>query len=483
MTSTTYAATVRTVRHLRDRKGEYMPDTKNTNEELKHCGKLVRKGKKAENGKTVYAAWCEECGVRGVGDTPQEALSAFSRATSAPAVKGASPVITDAPEGPDSLPAFVASHMPTLASNSAAFMERPALKRMIDRNVRYVMQQKTPAWNRAWETPEGRHSIVEALEDSFIMGASMPEMGSIVPYGQVVEFVPAVEAYEFALTEGARAPFHWINIEMIHEHDQYTVSRKNGNFEIEFTSILANRGQVIAVAVYGELVKGNRSWVVGEIYETSRLLEKAKQHSPSYRAYLRNQNLYEMARSEGRVGVDGEGREYADVVVESRDAGKYADRDRESFEKAEAAGELKSDGKGDYAEVKIPKKTGGTWKKKIYRRDVENPGTETKRIYQEDIVNPYDGPDRPEMLRKTAGKSFLSRYVKVRNSKAAMDEMRSMADEDDTSVSDVLDSALNSAFDQFDGGGSDAPGDDESIDAEYSVEDGPEPEDEGPELF
>jgi hypothetical protein len=467
-----------------------MPGTKTTNEELKHCGNPVRKGKRVENGKTVYAVWCDSCKARGVGDTPQEALSAFSRVTSAPAVKGTPPVITDAPEGPDSLPAFVASHMPTLASNSAAFMERPALKRMIDRNVRYVMQQKNPAWNRVWESPEGRHSIVEALEDSFIMGASMPEMGSIVPYGQVVEFIPAVEAYEFALTEGARAPFRWINIEMIHEHDQYTSRRKNGNFEIEFTSILAKRGQVVAVAVYGELVKGNRSWVVGEIYETSRLLEKAKQHSPSYRAYLRNLNLYDVARSEGRVGVDGEGREYADVVVEAKDAGKYADRDRESFEKAEAAGELKSDGKGEYAEVEIPKKTGGTWKKKIYRRDIESPGTETKRIYREDIVNPYDGPDRPEMLRKTAGKSFLSRYVKVRNSKAAMDEMRSMADEDDASVSDVLDSALNSAFDQFDNTETSSAGraepptdDDESIEAEYSVEDGPEPEDEGPELF
>ena len=43
-------------------------------------------------------------------------------------------------------------------------------------------------------------------------------------------------------------------------------------------------------------------------------------------------------------------------------------------------------------EKKIPKNDGSTWNKKIYG---------------DDITNPYDGPDRPEMLKKSAGKSPL----------------------------------------------------------------------------
>ncbi len=75
------------------------------------------------------------------------------------------------------------------------------------------------------------------------------------------------------------------------------------------------------------------------------------------------------------------------------------------------------------------KKGGGTWVKKIFR---------------EDITNPYDGADRPEMLRKVAGKSFLQPYMRVRNSTAAMDELST--GDGDCEPADELDNILDDAL-------------------------------------
>jgi hypothetical protein len=97
-------------------------------------------------------------------------------------------------------------------------------------------------------------------------------------------------------------------------------------------------------------------------------------------------------------------------------------------------------------------------------------------VYLDEIVNPYEGPDRPEMLRKTAGKSFLSPYVKVRNAVAATEEIRKQAEEDEADgIDDMLDRALDGALKQFDSPEK-KPG---SEDAEFEViEEGEEEEEE-----
>jgi hypothetical protein len=437
--------------------------------ELKCCEKPVKTGKKAENGKTIYAVWCTTCGRRGTGENDATAVASFQAAKPTAGAMGPGPsTALGFPASPAELPAYVASHMAEITAVSAAFVERPALLQMVKRNVRYVVTNKTQGFLKLWSHPEGQESIIRALEDAFSLGATLPEMGSIVPYGTTCEFIPAVECYEFALTHGRSAPFEWINIECIYASDQVEVSRKNGDFTIEFRRILPDRGELIAIAVYGAYTKGGRRQVIGELYDAERLLEKARAHSQSYQAYQRNLVLFELARTEGRVKLDAEGREFADVQVESKDGGKYAEQDRQNFEAAEKAGGLKKDAKGEYAEVEIPKKGGGTWKKKIYRADVENPGTETKRLYKEDIVNPYDGPDRPEMLRKAAGKSFLAKYVRVRNSVAAMEDLRKSPE----TVDDALDQAMDAAFSQFTGVAGTPAG--ETVDGEYRVEEDPE---------
>jgi hypothetical protein len=442
------------------------------------CQKQPKKGKQTKGGKTVFVILCEKCGRRGEGARAEIAVAAFKAwkpakaSTDKTQPKAPSPgtALVGYPTKPAELPLYIEAHLHEIAMLSAAFIDRPALANMVKRNVRYIVNNKAPAFLKLWESPEGQASIIEQLEEAFSMGATLPEMGSLVPFGTVCEFIPAVECFSFALTQGRKAPFLWINIEPIYKHDIVEVARVNGQFTVTFKTILPARGEIKAVAVYGALNKPGTQQVIGELYAVERLMEKAETHSAGYRSYLRNLNLFEIARTEGRVKTDAEGREYADVQIESKDAGKYAEQNRSNFEAAEKSGKLKKDGKGEYAEVELPKKggNGATWTKKIYRAEIENPGTETKRICREDIVNPYDGPDKPEMMRKSAGKSFLAPYMKVRNSVAAMDETR----RNPGNVEDALDGALSRAFEQFEG----APGaqpDGEIIDADFTEGDPP----------
>ncbi|RPI63011.1 MAG: hypothetical protein EHM48_03150 [Planctomycetaceae bacterium] len=203
--------------------------------------------------------------------------------------------------------------------------------------------------------------------------------------------------------------------------------------------MLAERGEVIAIAVYGR----HRSGVVpGELYSVNRLIEKARVHSQSYRTYLQDVAAFEFARSEGKLESEN-GREYVWITVKSKAGDKFAAMDAATFASAEKGGTLKKDSGGDFAEQTISGKNGKPdWKKKIYRSQLENPGTEKRRIFLDELTNPYDGADRPEMLRKLAGKSFLAPYIKTRNSTAAINELQ-----EDDDVSAMLDAALGQAFD------------------------------------
>ncbi len=345
---------------------------------------------------------------------------------------------TIAPKRPADLAKFFAENLAQMADIATPIVgrDRPALTRLIKNNIRYVMTIKSPAFAKCWTSSEGQESIVFAIEEALALGAELGKMGSLVPFGGICEFIPAVEAFEFALTNGADPPFKDIQIEMIHASDIKKISRINGEFSCQI-EIGIPRGDLVSVVVYGKQRNGK---VVGEVYDKERLLEKAKIHSSSYRYYLQNLAGFEMARTEGRISVDTSGREYADVKVDKGED-KYAEQDRQAFEKAEAAGELKKDGKGDYAENVLNKKDGSTWTKKIYRSAIED-GFELKRVYRDELSNPYDGADQPEMLRKAAGKSFLGKYVRVRNSEAAIEETRGGSD-----ANAVAGAAIDAAFD------------------------------------
>lgn len=366
------------------------------------CNQEVRKAKETgDGGTTKYTIWCESCGRIGTGATVKESEDAFDSWGETAPVTGTTnkiaPVHQQAsvtpPNNPKNLPEYIAAKTGELATITAPFMrsDRTAFSLMVKKNTRYVMSQDSSQWKEAWSTPEGQESIVSAMEEAFMLGATLPDMGCIIPFGGIVEFIPAVEAYSFAATTGGNSPFIDLNIESVYKNDIVNVSRTAGEFAIDFKKIGVPRGEIIAVAVYGKLRSTGK--VVGELYEAARLLEKATTHSASYRAYM---------------------------------------SDLAAFEELRVSGKLKKEGGRDYMEKTMFKKGGnGTW---------------TKKIYREDITNPYDGADRPEMLRKVAGKSFLQPFMRVRNSAAAMDELAS-ANCDDSNPADDLDAVLNDALD------------------------------------
>ena len=227
----------------------------------------------------------------------------------------------------------------------------------------------------AWNNPEGIQSVIDAFMEAMYMGASLPEMGAIVPFGKIntiVEFIPAVSAFEFALTSGENPPFKNISIDCIYERDNYEIEREDGQFKNKLKPALP-RGEVVGVVVQAFDIE--RNCMIGELYDADRLLEKAKRHSVSYKYYLNDLQLLREAQAEKKNYIM----------------------------------------KGD------------------------------KKIYENDIKNPYDGADRPEMLKKVAGKSFFRPYMKIRNARAVAKEWGNDFEQKsyDKTIIDTLDVSIN----------------------------------------
>ena len=435
---------------------------------MTHCKTKTKQGKSKQG---TFWYQCEVCGMNGKGATDEEAKVEFRKSKPIPANKrqaAKQPTqIMIRPQTPEQLPEYINQHMADILSIVAPFIqaEKPAVTRMIKLNMKYIMQNKNPGFLKCWETQDGQQSIIDAMDKALAMGAILPDMGSMVPFGGVVEFIEAVEAIEFALTTGKSAPFKSILIEPVFKNDQFEcyTDKETGNFIFAFKKLTLPRGEM-----KGEIVTAtdHGGVIIGQLYDVDRLLEKAKTHSKSYKAYLLNVQAFEFAQSEGTIQTDVNGREYINKVVQDKNAGKYLQQDIDNFQAVETAGTLKGKKPRDYAEVEIPKKGGGTWTKKIYRSDIESPGTNTEIIYRDELSNPYDGADRPERLRVTAGKSFFKKYLKVRNSVAAMEELRTEESEGGD-IDSMLDGAIDSAMDNL------------SVeDTEYEIilEDGPEEE-------
>ncbi len=297
-----------------------------------------------------------------------------------------------------------------------------AMERLISNNMRYVQNLKGDVWTKIWNSPEGQESIIHETEEALMMGAEMGKMGDLVPYPPICKFIESVEALEFALTNGRNAPFEWIKIENKFYGDQVSEGRKDGDFFLDFNSF-GDRMKVEKVYVYGLNKKSKH--IEGDVYSAERLLEKAAVHSTPYINYLKIMNAFEYAKSEGKSKIDNNGREFfIYYTIKDSSTDRYFQKSVDNFRNQEAAGTLKKDNKGEYAVEVIPKKSGGTFEKKLYRSELEG-SKQADTIFIDELTNPYAGPDQPEMLRKSAGKSFLRKYGKVRNSEAAMDEVRS----------------------------------------------------------
>lgn len=327
------------------------------------CNKPIEIKTGKQNGKTLFYAECPTCGKKNKSENKNAVEDYFAHESTTTAM---TTTLAPIPKKPADIIEWGNKNLPALINQSAHFIDKPATKRMIEKNIRYVSGLVGKSWDKIWSSPDGQESISYALSESLYYAAVLPDMGSIVPFGTMAEFIPSVECYKFALETGRNAPFSDIQIDLIHANDKTENYQKDGNFFIEIKRGIP-RGDVIAVVVSG--VRSDTGKRIGEVYDVDRLIEKAKHHSPSYRNYLIDKAAFDALRVENKLKKDGDGRLY--------------------FEK------------------QIPKADGGTW---------------TKKIYESDITNPYDGPDRPEMLRKAAGKSFFRPYMKTRNASAMADE-------------------------------------------------------------
>lgn len=299
-----------------------------------------------------------------------------------------------------------------------------AMERLWNNNtVKYPLSLKTTSWDKIFNTEEGVASVLYEIEEAIIMCAELGKGGDLVPYGKTCKFIPNIDAIKFYLTSGNNAPFLNINIECLYEGDDYETWTEGGSFHIK-NKQAKKRIKVVAVAVYGELRE--EGTVVGEAYDAERLLGKAIEHSDPYKNYMKKFKAYEFQKSEGKVTVDQNGRESFKYyeTAKSDESNPYFEKDKQYFINAESNGQLKSDSKGEYASQTVPGRNGkDSWDKKIYRYQIEG-GTVATTLYLDELSNPYAGADQPEMLRKTAGKSFLSQFRKTRGAKAAMDEVR-----------------------------------------------------------
>jgi hypothetical protein len=349
------------------------------------CNKEIES--KFSDKEKMHYFYCPDCKLGGKAKTEKEAAEKFQQAVN----NAALPIENlPVPKSQTDFLQWVTKNETALIAGSAQFIDKPATTRMIQKNARYIAQADL---KNAWNSPEGKQSIVDAMSEALYFGATMPEMGCVVPFGKtdtIVEFIPAVSAFQFALTSGKSAPFSEIHINPIYQNDQYEISRKDGAFHFEIKKMGIPRGDIIGIVVQAFDIESEK--MIGEAYDEERLMKKAEQHSISYRYYLQDMALLKQAQAEGK----------------------------------------------DY----IEKKQG--WK-----------------IYEKDITNPYANADKPEMLKKLAGKSFLYPFMKVRNAKAIVDEWRKDDKTDLSTPEKILDNSLAAVKQDIQ-------------DAEFSIDDEPE---------
>ena len=409
--------------------------------DIKCCSEpvFIERNAVNDNKDTGIGVWCDKCGINAFHEDEKTAVNLIKEQiknkpvekqqelditpkNKKPPAKKQQTALTIIPHNPAEVEKYFVNNQNHIISITSPIIgDESAMLRLINNTMRYVQNLKGDSWDKIWATPEGQESIIYGTEEAMMMGAELGKMGDLVPFGKICQFIASVEAYEFSLTNGKNAPFEWIKIECVYVGDDIRSGRKTGDFFLDFEKF-GERIKVESVYVYGLNKKSKH--VEGDVYAAQRLLEKAAEHSQPYKNYLKIMKAFDFAVSEGRNNTDPNGRKFFTYyTIKDVSTDKYFQKSVDNFYAQETAGKLKKDSKGEYAVEVIPKGTNGPWEKKLYRSELEG-GKEEKIIFIDDLTNPYAGSDQPEMLRQGAGKSFLRKYGKVRNSEAAMDEVR-----------------------------------------------------------
>ena len=366
---------------------------------MKCCNKeiLLQKATSKTKGDYVYYK-CDSCGKSGAGGDEKQALETFNNSNPSPSKTiGNSLVLATVPKDKNSMTEWVNSNMLALIKKSANFQDKPATIKMIEKNTDYLVNSKHLI--DLWQTDDGIASLIKSFEEANYNAAIMPEMGSIVPFGDA-KFVPSIEGVKFSMTVGKNAPFREIDIVAICENDTHDNYQEDGNFIFTIKRGLP-RGEIIGVMVSGIRTDVNKK--IGDIYDIEFLTQKAKDHSKPYKKYL---------------------------------------EEKEDFTRMKLAGELKVDDFGRKFYVKTIEYTKNGQKKSF-----------NKNIYEKDITNIHETSDKIKMFTKSAGKSFFNEYLKTRNATEMADEWND--DDVDTveSFENTADTVLNNAMGQFESEG------------------------------
>ena len=150
-----------------------------TNKAPQCCGEIIKVAKNADG---TFSYTCPKCGKSAQGKNPAEAAMCWfsnnpevEKAAQTSAQQPAKPTasrkelmtepapLTDLPSSSGALATWAQSNMPALLKSSAAWLdaqsaEKPATRRMIEKNIDYVLNNTAIA--KAWETEEGKRSIV-----------------------------------------------------------------------------------------------------------------------------------------------------------------------------------------------------------------------------------------------------------------------------------------------------------------------------------
>lgn len=355
---------------------------------MKCCNKTL-KLQTSEKGIKYY--YCETCKRGGKGKTAKDAERDFNKSVTSKKQVQYDIVPVGKSEAINHLQ--VISH--ELANVNASYIDDKARRAIEQNNIEYIANQTSEKFNELWKTETGVKSIKKALADSFNYICELGKSGAIVPYGSKCEFIPEIECIEFALTNGRCAPFKEIFIIPYFENDvTQSWSENDGyHYRVEEGS---PRGDFQGCFVGGFNIEHNK--YEGRKYDEEFLIKVAEDHSPTYKAYLKEQFEFNVMRSEGKLDTDDFGKEYYNKKIEYKD-----------------------------------KKTG-------------KPKSFIKKIYAENADTPYIGTDRIKMLMKTAGKNYFNKFMKVRKATIVADEIDR---EENQSRDQAADFVLNQAGEQF----------------------------------
>lgn len=349
----------------------------------------IKSGK--ENGKNLFYAMCPTCNRKHKAEKKEEVERYFQTQSQVTNIYQ----LQNIPNKSDSIQNWFHSNMLALRQYiPEKRISKPETDKMLNTNVNYIIRKyNDPKFKKVITSESGLQSLTDAFGEALFMLATLGKMGDIIPFGDTAEFIENIECIKFNLEQGNNAPFSDIQIDLIHENDTTENYQEDGDFKIKIKRGIP-RGEIIAVVPSG--IRNDTGKRMGDIYDVDRLIAKAMQHSPAYKSYLKEKEEFKRLEVEGKLQTDPEGNKYYDKKIEYEKDGQ-----KKSF---------------------------------------------IKKIYESDITNPYDGPDRPEMLRKAAGKSFFRPYMKVRNASAMAQEWQQEPIETREQAADHV---LNRASQQF----------------------------------